>query len=133
MSIVSTEYVQKLRTAAGLLRERASKAPGGPWWADQSPDDGLIVAFAEHPGDRQTGGSCLAFFAYPDDADRRTYEGALNTATYVAMMSPVVAFPLAAWLEFAAMDAERRGVDGEFAALVLAEALQVNGRTGEQW
>jgi hypothetical protein len=132
---MSAEYTKKLRAAADLLRKRASNTPDGPWWADQSPDDGLIVAFAEHSDDREGGGSCLAFFSYPDDPDRRTYEGALHTAAWMAMMSPIVALPLAGWLEATADaadldDPERSGVD-DFHAVRVAEALLVDGRAGD--
>ena len=94
--------IDTLRRAAAKARELADGAPRGRWWPDLSPDFGAIVATAEHPDDVDCGGSAIAFFAYPDDVDRRTYQGGFDAAQHVALWDPAVALAVASWLELTA-------------------------------
>lgn len=94
--------------AIRLLRDRAKAATEWEderWMVDQSPDSGLIVGNYT-PGDVGEDGvvstCCVAYFAYPDDQDRRAHGQALPVATHMAALDPVVARALADLLEEAA-------------------------------
>lgn len=94
-----------LRRAATKLRDTANAALRDPeerWMVDQSPDNGLIIG-SYTPGDINPDGSvstgCVAFFAYPDDEDGKAYAGALEVASYMALLQPAVALPLADLLD----------------------------------
>ena len=91
-----------LRRAADKLREHAEAAlrdsPDQRWMVDQSSDAGLVVGSfvpedVDDDGSVSTG--CIAFFAYPDDDDAKAYAGALDVASYMALMHPPVALALA--------------------------------------
>jgi hypothetical protein len=116
---VISEHIQKLRAAATLLRERASKDPAGPWWTERS---GEIVVGNGAPFVR-----CVGVFAFAEDSSFRA--GGEDAAMWVAMMSPAVSLPLAHLLESFAAIAEfeieygEPGRLGHFHACRVAEAL----------
>jgi hypothetical protein len=107
-----------LRRAAVKLREYARAALANPderWMADQSPDDGLVLA-SYMPGDVQDDGSvstsCIAYFAYPGDKDARAHGTALGVAAYAALMHPPVAMAVANLLDHSARWFEKAEYDG---------------------
>lgn len=90
-----------LRRLAATLRERADAATdvdGERWMVDHSPDYGLVLG-SYAPGDVDKDGTistgCAAYFAYPDDPERRTHGHAMAVATLAAGMDPVASRALA--------------------------------------
>jgi hypothetical protein len=88
----------ELKAAAAKLRDLAARAPRGPWewdgpiWGDgpDGPDTTtLIVTNPER--------EAVAVFPFKHEPNR--HPAAEDAAPWIRMMSPVVAEPLAAWLE----------------------------------
>lgn len=76
---------EELRAAARLLRETASKATPGPWKTKGFGDFGWLVVDADPAG---------RFSVETEDNEHGRAD-----AAWIALVSPAVADPLAAWLE----------------------------------
>lgn len=103
--IVEKTVAEELRAAARKLRDLAAKAPEGPWswdgpiWGDgpDGPDTSTLIVTDPK---RET--VVLLPFAHEPFRHPRAEEA----APWIRMMSPVVAEPLASWLEKTAKDYE---------------------------
>lgn len=77
-----------LRAAAARLRDTAAKATPGPWAASEHVEHGFRVATADEAGWVAWTG------AYDDEPDESR-----GDAAWIALASPLLAEPLAAWLD----------------------------------
>jgi hypothetical protein len=105
---------KEMRAAAHKLRESAENATPGPWGT--TPQDG-VIAWRLGPG------------GFDDDyeyvIEDRQFEHD-EDASWVALVHPGLAQPLAEWLEMEAHMVEKRGLSAEgntFHALKVARAI----------
>lgn len=92
--------VEELRAAATLLREAAAKATPGPWTV--RPGNDVSANVARNDDLIIDGGG------YTSDGKVTVYGAALNTdAAWIALASPLLSEPLAAWLESCAKHASK--------------------------
>jgi hypothetical protein len=109
--------MEALAAAADLLRRNARAAVDHDderWMVDQTETDGLAVGCyvpEDVLDDGQVCTASVAFFAYPDDQERRTHHRALATAAHMAGLDPAVAVELADWLGGLHADLDRVGGD----------------------
>lgn len=95
MSENKSRPAEELRVAAALLRAAAAKATEGPWEWQNYPDTHDLVhptGTAEGPSHPRNVLKCPTEHWPPNAAD----------AHWIALMSPIVAGPLASWLEYEA-------------------------------
>jgi len=88
-----------LRTAAKLMRERATAATPGPWTPMALGSEGYLV-LREHGTIRERGKGRVGRFGCKDWDDDRA------DAEYVASMHPLVALAVADWLDAEAASIE---------------------------
>ena len=111
---------ETLRAAAKLLRKRGKEATPGPW--DDHSADGSAWPILIHGGpikDDPTDRRDTVIKVHESIADEEIV--APDDAAWIALMSPAVAEPLAAWLEHAATDLET----AEIAATKWGDAEQL--------
>jgi hypothetical protein len=107
-----------LRQAASLMRERAGKASPGPWFSWQEGRDGRGGASFIGAPDADL---YVTVGMHGEDAHDRWSAN----QDFIASMHPLVALPVADWLETEAIMVEERGnsVEGQtFHALAVARA-----------
>lgn len=114
----------ELRAAATLLRETANKATPGPWsaspvWSPRSQATSAVYSLA-HPTGTHASEVVPSMLATPKRPLVRP-----GDAAWIALMSPAVAEPLAAWLDFLALliDGDHAAPDGYAHALDFARAI----------
>jgi hypothetical protein len=109
--------LEVLAEASWMLRRHAHAAVGHDderWMVGQTETDGLAVGCYVAEDILEDGQICtasVAFFAYPDDPERRTHHRALATAAHMAGLDPAVAIELADWLDGLHTDLASAGGD----------------------
>jgi hypothetical protein len=100
----------ELREAAVKVRRLAKAAPPGPWgvngpwwWESTHYEQDITSCIVTDPGNEP-----VAVLAPPYNR----HPAAEQAAPWIRMMSPVVAEPLASWLEETADEAERHEAQG---------------------
>jgi len=128
-SPASNDGNEQLRFAASLLIDRAAAAVSAPderWTVDRDHEGRLILG-TYAPDDVLDGvpmTSVAATFAYQDDPEGATYEGAFALAAHVAALDPAVGRMLGHLLEAIA---DGHGIEGT--ARQLAD-VYLNGPAG---
>jgi len=115
--------IEELRAAATIVRQAAAKATPGPWRIRQG--NTISSNIADRDGHMVIDGG-----GWTDGTKTVVYGAALNAdAAWIALMSPALAEPLAAWLESEALSLRSfdRSWHGTFAARALAVARSING------
>ena len=105
--MAETAPAEELRAAAKVLRKTASKATPGPWrrhdtWLDVGGHTATVLTDRDDLNQTSLVAWLPTFSAEPWSDGRNAW----NNAAWIALASPALAEPLAAWLEGCATDLE---------------------------